>query len=250
MRTVHETEALRPSDPVPKHHSSNPQNKAQRVRLTFKASASTNGDLITKVEAPKSIKSNTSAPPSPSTAPTIAPADHDYEYSNVLFLPSPTGSAQEMFKQFPPDIHFTEPELSLPAPQLYNALRYQLQELNAESEELRKELEFLDARRKHEWTAKELLLENVLEGDLAVEARRVGPYMASEGAMVMRMMKEDLQPALNLDYSGDNIPWWREQGALSMGNLQLAEREATGAMVKMERGPELKVIGDEIMGSS
>ena len=238
MRTVHETEALRPSDPVPKHHSSNPQNKSQRVRLTFKGlgvpAANGNGDIVPKVEAPKSIKSKASTPASPPPGLAIPPADLDYEHSNVVFLP-PLIEGQEAVKQFPPDVHFTPEELAVPPRQLLDFLRRQLAERIEDGDDLRKGLEELDTRRKQEWLAKELVLENVMEGELATVERKaeLTPLMA-EDAAVLRVMKEDVRPALELRIQGEQMPWWREKRVNdSMEGVQSAGED--DSMVKMEQ---------------
>jgi hypothetical protein len=250
MRTVHETEALRPSDPVPKHHSSNPQNKSQRVRLTFKglgggpASNGHNESNVKAPEAPKSAKSNISAPASPSTGPTIPPADLDYEHANVVFHPT-TLSRTGDDRQFPPDIHFSDWELALSPPDLLKALKVHLSEATAESASLRHSLDLLEERRKNEWMAKELVIENVLESEHKILQRRGGGDLDSAS---LQAMLKDVEPARLLDVHGDGVPWWRkgddwdgeangkEKESRGMDELGLAEQEAIGAMVKMEGG--------------
>jgi hypothetical protein len=222
MRTVHETEALRPSDPVPKHHSSNPQNKQQRIRLTLKGfgSANQNGnsDLIAKVEAPKSIKSNASAPASPKTAPTIPPADVDYENSNVLFLPPPLGSNQEPTRQFPPDIHFEAWELDLPPRTLLKTLKRQLQYVTDDNSTLQRELTALELRRKQEWTAKELVLENAMESTHALGLKKGSLNSQFADPTLVAEMKKDVAPALELKIEGDEALWWRKEDALKVAD--------------------------------
>jgi hypothetical protein len=271
MRTVHETEALRPSDPVPKHHSSNPQNKSQRVRLTFKglggpgaANANGHNDTPSKQpEAPKSAKSNVSpVPASPSTAPTIPPPDLDYDNANVVFHPTPSLSAPGDERQFPSDIHFTEWELSLSPPDLLKALKIHLADATAENSTLRQELEILEERRKTEWTAKELVLENVLESEHKILQARSGDDVDNR---ILQGMLTDVEPSKQLEIEAENLLWWRqgEYGASSgkangneavtglgngmevdvpgrgMDELGAAEQEAIGAMVKMERSGDV-----------
>jgi len=255
MRTVHETEALRPSDPVPKHHSSNPQNKSQRVKLTFKGlgekaaagAANGNGSIepVTKPEAPKS---NTSAPASPLTGPTVGPTgDVDYEHNNIIYLPAPIGSSQEFTPHFPPDINFTDEELSLPPAQLLRVLKSQLQWAIQDGDELRKEVNELDARRKREWTAKELVLENNMEAELSRDERKQtirGTVLGPEDQHMLRAMREDAAPSLALDITGgEKLPWWRESGAFAPrreadGDVQMEEmgRPVGEPVVKMEGG--------------
>lgn len=224
MRTVHETEALRPSDPVPKHHSSNPQNKSQRVKLTVKglgekaAAGAANGhETPIKSEAPIS---NASAPASPMAGPTTGPpGDLDYEHNNIIHLPAPIGSSQEFTMHFPEDVKFTDEELSLPPAQLLRLLKSQLQWAQQDGEELRKEVEELDARKRREWTAKELVFENVLEADLATHERRLfakGKPLGEHDAVMLRYQRDDAVPSKGLEITGgEKLPWWRESDALA-----------------------------------
>jgi hypothetical protein len=255
MRTVHETEALRPSDPVPKHHSSNPQNKSQRVKLTFKglgekaAAGAANGNgIIEPPPKPEAPKSNTSAPASPMTGPSVGPpGDLEYEHSNIIYLPAPMGSSQEYTPHFPPDINFTDEELSLPPPQLLRVLKSQLQWALQDGEELRKEVDELDARRKKEWTAKELVLENSMEAELATTERKQaarGIVLGQEDQAMLKNIREDIGPATGLEISGvEKLPWWREADALATrreadGDVQMEEigRPVGEPVVKMEGG--------------
>jgi hypothetical protein len=192
MRTVHETEALRPSDPVPKHHSSNPFNKHQKLRLTFKA-------------ASDSGKNNPpSLPASPLTGPTAV--DEDYEHDNVMYVPSGAGQ-QEYVRQFPPDVHFTEEELALPGATLYRVLRMQFAWASEDSEALRLEIEELDERRRREWTGKELALENLMEGEVVGLER--GGARGPEDAAMLRVLREDVKGSAALELVGGQLPFWR-----------------------------------------
>jgi hypothetical protein len=220
MRTVHETEALRPSDPVPKHHSSNPQNKAQRLRLTLKGlapSGLSNGDMLSTKDPMSAVKSNASNPVSPSLPPNIPSAEMEYEHSNVTFIPKADGPrAYDL--QFPPDIHFTPEELNLPPSDLIRLLRRQIQWSLADGEDLRKEVEKLELQRKKEWEAKELLLENYIEAEFAVEEKKLQLGLlkvTSVEQMDARMaVKGDILPSKKLTFQGEKQPWWRESGAV------------------------------------
>lgn len=143
------------------------------MRLTFKglggaAAANGHNEPAPKApEAPKSAKSNISAPASPSIVPTIPPADLDYEHSNVIFHPS-TLSRTADDRQFPPDIQFTEWEPSLSPQDLLSALKLHLVEANTEAASLHQSVDLLEAKRKEEWLAKELVMENVLESEYKI----------------------------------------------------------------------------------
>src|SRR5690242_21618313 len=83
MRTVHETEALRPSDPVPKHHSSNPSNKFQRLKLVLTNEAKRPSE--SKGSTPASPASLHPAPAS-SSHPTAAAPDADHTHNNITYI--------------------------------------------------------------------------------------------------------------------------------------------------------------------
>src|SRR4051794_20236007 len=109
MRTVHETEALRPSDPVPKHHSSNPSNKFQRLRLVLNQSRTQE-----KGSTPASPSSH---PPNSATVP--GNPDMEYAHNNIMYMQDLASPNAPTMVQFPPDLNFTDQELSLPAPELF-----------------------------------------------------------------------------------------------------------------------------------
>jgi hypothetical protein len=155
MRTVHETEALRPSDPVPKHHSSNPQNKSQRLRLTFnKFSVGTNSPADSE---PITVKQ----PSKVSPAPSMTAADIEYEHHNATFTrDEETG---EWTPQFPSDVAFTQDELAMPAQQLWRLLKRQLVWATEELDELKRQLAAVEKIRKSEWIAKDLVLEELIQ---------------------------------------------------------------------------------------
>jgi hypothetical protein len=96
MRTVHETEALRPSDPVPKHHSSNPSNNKQRIRLILNA----NDKKLDKGSTPGSPASHSHPPSAPIPPP---PSDVDYAHNNVIYIQDLAAPSAPTMVQFPPD---------------------------------------------------------------------------------------------------------------------------------------------------
>jgi hypothetical protein len=204
MRTVHETEALRPSDPVPKHHSSNPSNNKQRIRLILNA----NDKKLEKGSTPGSPASH-SHPPS---APVPPVSDGDYAHNNVIYLQDLAAPNAPIMVQFPPDITFTDRELSLPAPELFQLLRRQLQWAQQECDELRMEADALEKLRKEEWQAKELLVENVMEAHTANERRQRADRREPEDYEGLDAVENDVVPAKQLPIQPKNgkLPWWRE----------------------------------------
>jgi hypothetical protein len=207
MRTVHETEALRPSDPVPKHHSSNPSNRFQRLRLVFNKGMSNGPD-----------KSSTPTPASPSSHPPGSSAaatnpEYEYAHNNISYTADPTSPNGPPLVTFPPDIQFTPSELALPAPELFRLLRRQLLWAQQEAEELKAEAEVLERKRKNEWIAKELLLENAMEAELVRGLRKVEKTRNQNGEQVKKMIIADVDPSLSLEING-KTPWWRQESLL------------------------------------
>jgi hypothetical protein len=205
MRTVHETEALRPSDPVPKHHSSNPSNNKQRIKLILTA----NEKKLDKDSTPGSPASH-SHPPNTATLPPAS--DGDYAHNNVIYLQDLATPGAPTMVQFPPDIIFTDRELSLPAPDLFQLLRRQLQWAQQESEQLRAEAEVLEKQRKEEWEAKELLVENLMEAQTANDRRQRADRGEPEDYEGIEAVEQDVAPsrALPIQPKEGRLPWWRE----------------------------------------
>ncbi|KAF2093022.1 hypothetical protein NA57DRAFT_49166 [Rhizodiscina lignyota] len=228
MRTVHETEALRPSDPVPKHHSSNPQNKFQRLRLTVKAPNGGAG-------------SDKSTPASPSATSTTQhyPPTSDYDNSNVIFVPDAHGDSYT--RQFPPDIRWTEREAAMSPKDLLHLLQRQLEWASQDAEELKAEVERLEAQRKEEWMAKELVLENAMEAEMAVLEERDGEKtLKLDGAVLQRIERDALRTRnLQLENGTAGTPWWRQGGKWAA--------KADGAESGASGGP-MQVDGDVEMG--
>lgn len=138
MRTVHETEALRPSDPVPKGHSEATGRSA--------GGAGSNGSLkrikliVNNGDRPRSIVGE--LPPLPTDGmPDENGEAGAVEMDNVPFaLPVP-------YDYYPSDVveALDEYELSLPPSQLYRLLRRQIHWAEQEGAELIKELEIVES---------------------------------------------------------------------------------------------------------
>ncbi|KAF2668078.1 hypothetical protein BT63DRAFT_308838 [Microthyrium microscopicum] len=185
MRTVHETEALRPSDPVPKHHSSNPQNKSQRLRLTFNkwSAGSNNGKDDDAMTASSKQKESPLSP----TIPTIE--DIDYEKNNATFTRDP--ATGEWIPHFPDDISFSEKDLALGPAKLYQKLKYQYQWACEEQDELTQQIEAAEKVRKAEWMAKELVLQDVIDIEKAI--------VPDDDDMTITKTEEDMDIDADLD---------------------------------------------------
>lgn len=153
MRTVHETEALRPSDPVPKNHS-NPSTRVPRLRLILSAkppddSARTDEESTLEVED--------------DAATVITAADSD-----TAAYPS------KCYEAYPAYLHLTDDEQALPPKKLFHLLSQQLTWAEEEGAELRAEVEALEQKAKDAWVRKELIMEDVLETEEAFHDLRAG----------------------------------------------------------------------------
>ena len=145
MRTVHETEALRPSDPVPKNHP-NPPSRFPRLKLILSARPPDD--------------------PGRTDNDSIIDADHHTTATTAEV----TALASHSFEAYPADLGFTVEEMALPPKRLFQLLSRQLRWAEEETQDLRAEVETLERRRKEEWMLKELVLENVMEYELVLHS--------------------------------------------------------------------------------
>ncbi|KAI9699063.1 MAG: hypothetical protein M1836_003252 [Candelina mexicana] len=179
MRTVHETEALRPSDPVSKHHSGAPA-KLQRIKLTLSARPPNEEQRNGEEQI---VDDDATIPSSPEVAVDDGPLS-DFEP--------------------PSDVEFTDEELAMPIDQLARLLRRQVHWAEQEGERLKAETDQLEAERKKEWQAKELLLENLMEAEVA-RARKRGHKKGDE----LFLEGEEFEP-LVLPLTEGPTPWYRK----------------------------------------
>jgi hypothetical protein len=191
------------------------------------------------------------------TGPTVGPAgDFEYEHNNIIHLPAPIGSSQDYTIHFPEDVKFTDEELSLPPAQLLRLLKSQLQWAIQDSEELRKEVDELDSRKRREWTSKELVLENTLEAELATHEKRLfakGTPLGEEDAVMIRAHRDDAKYAMELEVSGgEKLPWWREADALAKREARSDQKGYKDLRILMaidDNGEPLgRPIGEPVMG--
>ena len=174
MRTVHETEALRPSDPVPKNYSSIPP-KPQRLKLILNAKPRSQGEANDETENDDDA--------------TAYHSDNDLEPS----LTAPF--------TYPPDVQFTEEELALPPDQLFRLLRRQVHWTEEDGVALKEEVAALEAKRKKEWLEKELILANVMEAELANAHDRGEPH-----ENIQAHLGDLPHPILPME---GELPWYR-----------------------------------------
>lgn len=160
MRTVHETEALRPSDPVPKHHN---------------APASTAGTPAgTPASKLQRIKLKLSQPPKDDPDRYSESANDETANTDLDELEDPELSLE---------LGFDEHELSLPPTQLYRVLRRQIHWAEKEGGRLRAEWEKIQPKRKQSWLEKDAIFDDVIDAQLqlftAIVGSEKGPIAAS-----------------------------------------------------------------------
>ena len=184
MRTVHETEALRPSDPIPRNHS-NPPSRPPRIKLILSArppEARANGDDDTD--------------------------DMDEHGGRTSATGISNGSRPVYISEpWPSDLQLTAEESGTAPHELFRLLRRQLHWAQEERHELRREVEALEKKKKREWQEKELLLENVMEAELAHHSSGI------DGMSNRSRLK--LLPERGLPMTGP-LPWYGRIG-LSLG---------------------------------
>ena len=105
--------------------------------------------------------------------------------------------------EYPSDVVFTEAELSMGPDQLFRLLRRQVAWSEADGKALEAEVQALEKKRREEWTAKELVLANLMEAELAV-----GHANGEPESRIMQILTEDL-PGEPLPLVGKETPWYR-----------------------------------------
>ncbi|KAL2011631.1 hypothetical protein VTN00DRAFT_4349 [Thermoascus crustaceus] len=148
MRTVHETEALRPSDPVPKHH--NPP-----------LSALGGGPAGTPASKLQRIKLKLSGPPKDE-------ADQPH-YGDTTTTEEGMEGVEDpdaLVPEYGPELGFDEHELSLRPYDLYRLLRRQIHWAEQETAQLRREWEVIEPQRKQAWREKEAIFDDMIEAEV------------------------------------------------------------------------------------
>ncbi|KAL6891238.1 hypothetical protein HDV57DRAFT_484885 [Trichoderma longibrachiatum] len=134
MRTVHETEALRPSDPVPKSMQSGPTGRTGKLKIIIKT-------------------------------PQSQSAQDDGDDANGDVPPS------ECFTALPPDL-FTEEELQIPLPKLWRKCHWEATWAEEVGDALRNECKQWEDLYYKEWLDKEVLLSQVIQSEVDWHERR------------------------------------------------------------------------------
>jgi hypothetical protein len=156
MRTVHETEALRPSDPVPK--------SMQAAGLQGSGGATKSKNLKIIIKTPQSHA-----------------AGHDDAVDDGS---AAEDSSAEMLTPFTEDQGFAPEELTMPLPRLMKLCKLQAKWAEEEGEQLRSECKQWEELYKREWLEKEVLLDQVVQSEQAWHQRRQA-VLAGEADVVV-----------------------------------------------------------------
>jgi hypothetical protein len=168
MRTVHETEALRPSDPIPKMDPA----KASRLKLIIKKSQEGKGE---------SQQSNGTV-----------------EANGV------EAEANGWTSSYPSELGFTAEEEAHGSKEMFRLLRRQVHWAEEEAESLKKQCEFMEELRRKDWAEKEVLLGQVISNEADWYKRReevlagkantqIANQMAAAGVLLPEQAQGQLQ---------------------------------------------------------
>lgn len=210
LRTVHETDNLKPSDPVPKGHSS--MQKPQRLKLVFNS------------KPPASETTEALSSPYPNDVkPDVVDQDDD------ATLPR-TGSPSPM----PDDLNWTEEELKMSPYDLFRKLRREVHWLEHDvAPALKAENERLEQKKLEEWQKKELAFVNWTEAELALAYRNGQPEDE-----VVRLQREFCPPC-PLPITGPT-PWYREETSEGEQGTKTERSEVIKNISEQGPGPHLQ----------
>lgn len=157
MRSVHEADTVRPSDPKSTSGGTTsvagtPVSKLQRIRL--------------KLSQPKAEPGNGDSDHPP--APIISAA-----------IGSEVDPDDTTMPEFGPELDFNDHELAMHPHDLYRVLRRQIHWAEKESAQLRSEWDGLRPQREHAWLEKEAIFEDLIHGELRLFSAFVGGHGSS-----------------------------------------------------------------------
>ncbi|KAL9035158.1 MAG: hypothetical protein Q9180_005008 [Flavoplaca navasiana] len=183
-RTVHETDILKPSDPIPKGHSTSHWN-VRPTRLK----------LVCNAKPPASDNNDTPPSAHPIDPEEVPPPDREDDDATLPRTRSPS--------PMPEDLHFTDAELATEPYQLFRLLRRQVHWAEEQGKELGAECEALEKKRVEAFQRKELVLANTVEAELSLALAR------NEDSDLVDHWRKSL-PTPMLPISGP-MPWYRNK---------------------------------------
>lgn len=167
-------------------------------------------------KGPKPKQAATNGTPKPDPAPPTMldedgnPVEASSQNDNITYIPAhhPITGQPGFMIHYPPDIHFSAWESSIPADQLMRLLRRQLHWAKQEGQQLQKENEELEARRREEWMLKEILLEGNLESEF-VRGTREGLFGDDPDDKIRHAMEQDIEASRRMGWTGEETPFFR-----------------------------------------
>lgn len=142
MRMVHETEAPRPSDPVPRTMQPGMNKSQSRLKLVIKQPG---------------ISGSSASSPVPSPVTGSIAAQYPLNADGFTDLPSDM---------------FTDNELAQGPQRLHHLLQLQIGWAEDALQETNRDVEKLEAMHRREWLDKEILLDQYIKGEIDYKARR------------------------------------------------------------------------------
>jgi hypothetical protein len=215
MRTVHETEALRPSDPVPRGHAGGFTNGTTgsgpvRLKLTM---GGTNGERRSGMigDLPPLPTRQTAAQMGvPLHQMDFTGADESEELADAVDMDSVPFVLPVPADYYPADVwdDMDDYERSLPPSRYYQLLRHQIQWAEEEAEELNKEL--VDYRSTAE-DAKGRLIKQGSGDEASGDANRKFNWIQTELLLdaVVKAEVKQVEKAFGVEPSGITDPWER-----------------------------------------
>lgn len=188
MRTVHETEALRPSDPVPRNYSS-AHFKPQRLKLIMNVKPPTSDTSDDKILASSSgvAGATGSAEGAADDDATVSSAhETDGENENPHHLrssnkgsaltnnpssataesKSPANNKRKSISDLALERQGID-QNAIPPSELFKYLRRHLHYITQSNEELKAEIAVLEKKHRREWTETQLVLHNLMEAEIS-----------------------------------------------------------------------------------
>lgn len=175
MRTVHETEALRPSDPVPKSMQSGPAGKSNKLKIIIKTPQSHGGGDDDKGDA---LNGDTANP--------------------------------EFFTALPKEL-FTSDELAFAVDKLYRKCYWESKWADEVGETLKKECKEWEDVYYKEWLEKEVLLSQVIKSEVDWHDRRKAILDGTADVQVSGVVESKEGEQTNGD--GEAVPAKKVQAA-------------------------------------
>lgn len=232
MRTVHEPEPPRPSatNANPTDSATGQPKKGPKIRLVSakaKAEAAQAAELKDERDEDEDDEE-----------------DDPLANDNIKYIPAhhPITGQPGFMITYPDDINFTQWESEIPADSLMRLLRRQIAWAHRDAEQIKAECEQLEALHQDEWTRKELLLDALMERQLAAGLKED----TVEATLAATMQKDlaDVEDVRGVAWTGEKPVW---AGSLRPRKAE-AEQEG-GKEQTSERGDDMMAVG-ALMGLS